>query len=178
MTRKQINLILWWAAGAAAAGAALCLALAILLPIESSADSHERVAIAQLKPTNSTTPLPALNSFQSIWDKSLRGQLAQSDDAPPSGAAPSNVVTSGDSGTTLTLLGTIGESLAMIRMPDGTTELRQVGEQIAGAQILAIRPYQIDIRLDGRTITIAKVQETTINPISPANGAVVSTPGK
>ena len=180
MTRKQINLILWSAAGAAVAGAALCVSLEILMPIESVADSHEHAAFAQTKPANSAATLPALNSFQVVWDKPLRGQLAQVDDAGPAGGAPanSNVATSTDSGTNLTLLGTIGQSLAMIRMPDGSTELRHVGEESAGAQILAIRPYQIDIRLDGRTITIAKVQETTINPISPASGAVVSTPGK
>src|SRR5882724_3033006 len=101
MTRKQINLILWSAASAAMAGAALCIALEILLPIESAAEPHERITIAQSKPTNSTPMLPALNLFQSIWDRSLRGQLAQSDDASPSGGAPSNVVSATDSGATL-----------------------------------------------------------------------------
>ena len=60
----------------------------------------------------------------------------------------------------ITLVGTVGTSLAMLRGPDGVVSVLSVGDQLAGAQVLAIRPAQIDVRFNSRTLTLDKPKET------------------
>ncbi|HZK82385.1 MAG TPA: hypothetical protein VFC46_14990, partial [Humisphaera sp.] len=59
----------------------------------------------------------------------------------------------------VTLVGTVGTSLAMLRGPDGVISVLSVGDQLAGAQVLAIRPAQIDVRFNSRTLTLDKPKE-------------------
>jgi len=56
----------------------------------------------------------------------------------------------------LTLVGTIGNSLAMLKTRDGKIELKGVGESISGITILTITPAKVEARYNGRTISLDK----------------------
>ena len=53
----------------------------------------------------------------------------------------------------------VGDSVALIRTPAGLIEIKSVGDLASGAKILAIRPQQIDVELNGQRTTIAKPKE-------------------
>jgi hypothetical protein len=58
-----------------------------------------------------------------------------------------------------TLVGTIGDSVVMIRTPAGQVEVKSVGELASGARIVAIRPMQVDVELNGQRMTISKPRD-------------------
>jgi hypothetical protein len=59
----------------------------------------------------------------------------------------------------ITLVGTIGESLAMLRGTDGNVSVLKIGDQLDGVQLLAVRPAQVDVRYNNRTLTLDKPKE-------------------
>src|SRR5437763_201354 len=65
---------------------------------------------------------------------------------PPVGAtravAPSDL-------PTYTLVGTIGESLALLRAPDGAVEIRGVNESLNGLEVVSVRPGEARVRYNG-----------------------------
>ena len=44
----------------------------------------------------------------------------------------------------------------MIRGPDGTVQLVEVGDDVDGAAVIAIGPSRVDLRQDGRPISLQK----------------------
>ena len=62
-------------------------------------------------------------------------------------------------GFQLTLAGTIGNSLALLRRADGSIEVKAVGESIDGVEVLAIRSGQIELRVNGEKVTLKKPKE-------------------
>ena len=58
----------------------------------------------------------------------------------------------------LTLVGTVGSSLAMLQSADGNVELKAVGESLGGMKVLAIRPSQVDVQYNGKKLTLDKVK--------------------
>ena len=62
------------------------------------------------------------------------------------------------SGAPFVLLGTIGDSVAMVQTAAGV-EIKSVGELANGAKILAIRPWQVDVEMGGQRRTIVKPRE-------------------
>jgi hypothetical protein len=63
------------------------------------------------------------------------------------------------SGAPFVLVGTIGDSLAMVRTASGAVEIKGVGELANGAKIVAIRPWQVEVEVGGARMTINKARE-------------------
>ncbi|HEV8290469.1 MAG TPA: hypothetical protein VGP94_01035 [Tepidisphaeraceae bacterium] len=107
------------------------------------------------RPTPTTNPtamvnLPSLADIQPFLDRPLRHNLT--------GASPTTVATAAHNSAEppLILVGTIGNSLAMLKTRDGKIELKAVGESIAGLTIVTISPTKVEARYNGRLISLDK----------------------
>jgi hypothetical protein len=160
---RKLNLCLWTAAGICSATAILCAAWGLLAPIEvdepAAPKSAARPATSQASPDTQLS----LATFEPIWALDLRRPLT----GPAMAAGTSDTTQTTDAnpgpptaaGGPFTLVGTIGDSVAMIRTPAGQIEVKSVGELASGARIVAIRPMQVDVELNGQRMTIAKPRE-------------------
>ena len=149
MTSRRINLLLWTGSAILCALAAGAVAWTILNPVESEPIAQINRAIATTNPT-AMANLPSPADIQPFLDKPLRHNL--------SGAAPINVATAQPNSAEppFTLVGTIGNSLAMFKMRDGKIELKGIGESIAGLTIVAIAPSKVEARVNGRVVQLQK----------------------
>ena len=89
--------------------------------------------------------------MQAILDKPLRRNLTGEPTASETSAAAINA-----NDPPLTLVGTIGTSLAMLRTRDGKIELKGVGETVAGMTVVSISASRIELRYNGRLISLDK----------------------
>jgi hypothetical protein len=169
MSVRQLNHALWISASACCGIAILVVVLGVLLPITSSAtDAPELKRSSRSLHAGSQALLPPLESFDSIWAKPLRRPLVD----PPVAAQPGPTQTVASAASLpVTLVGTIGTSLAMLRAADGSISLKGIGDQISGAEVIAIRPGQIDVRSGGQTLTLSKPPDA-----DPQTGIVTSAP--
>lgn len=158
MTVRRINLILRASSMIMIAGAAGAIVSSVVLPLEidnpaadaangSSADADlaRSVSSAGAGSSLARSPLndlPPLDQFASVFSAQLRGQSI----------AHSSTVTSAAG---LTLVGTIGDHLAIVRTGDDT-QVRSVGEQFEGGQIIAVRDGQADLRTPAGVLTLRK----------------------
>ena len=150
MTSRQINMFLWSGATLLCALAAAAVAWTILNPIRP-----EPIVQTHTIPTTNPTAmvnLPSLDDVQPFLDKPLRHNL--------SGAASTAVATTEQNSTEppLILVGTIGNSLAMLRTRDGKIELKGVGESVGGLTIVTISPSKVEARYNGRVVQLQKQQ--------------------
>ena len=160
MNVRKLNLSLWTLAAVLAAGALLSAALALLLPVEVAYD--EQAAAHQTRPATSQASPDAqlpLQSFAPVWALNLRRPLSDSPPATNTNTQVENPGTTSGSGAPFILVGTIGDSLAMVSTASGVVELKGVGEQAHGAKIIAIRPAQVDIEMGGARMTVTKPRE-------------------
>ncbi len=170
MTQRQANLLLKHGATALLVLAAAVAALGLFLPLRSmtprqtgssAAPGGSHAAVASAGST--------LDSFEPLFNRQLRTAL---------GGAPANLSPAPDPSPqpasappSLAFVGTVGDSLAMIRSADGSVAVVAVGEQIAGAQLLAIRPTQVDLRTSDGTFSLSKALETPDDSGTPAGAA-------
>lgn len=161
MNVRKVNLTLWSLTTVLAGAAVLCAAWGLLMPVEVEVDraatSRNVPATSQASPDTQF----ALDAFAPIWSLTLRKPLddtTSSTTQKPDPATSAPTATAGAGGA-FALVGTIGETLAMIRTPDGQIEIKSVGELANGAKILAIRPLQVDVEVNGERMTIAKARE-------------------
>jgi hypothetical protein len=159
MTARQINQALWITAACLCGIAALVLVLGVLLPVNAKppADEVSKSAGKHSTPGEQAS-LPSLESFESIWPKPLRRPMVDAPVAPPAPTGPGIAVAGA---VPMTLVGTIGNSLAMLQTPDGTIALKGVGEQLAGADVVAVRPGEVDLRYGGRDLTLTKPKDAS-----------------
>jgi hypothetical protein len=155
MAKQRINTALWMAATLLVAGAAVVVSWAVLAPAPDAVRAEGRMrsaAATQARPNAA----PPIETFEPVWEARLRRTFADAElehadggpAAPSTGASPP-----------LTLVGTIGTSLAMLRTPAAQIEVRGVGEKLLGAEIVAVRPAQVDLRYNGRLVTLSKPPE-------------------
>ena len=143
-------MFLWSGAVLLCALAIAAVAWTLLSPIQSE-------PIAQIRPIPTTNPTPMVNlpnlaDVQPFLDKPLRHNLA--------GVASSATATTQPTSSEppLILVGTIGNSLAMLKTRDGKIELKGVGESIAGLTIVTISPARVEARYNGRVVQLQKQQ--------------------
>src|SRR5437867_1325204 len=149
MTSRQINLFLWTASATLCALAAAAVAWTIL----NSPASEPIAQTTHTTPTTNPTAmvnLPSFSEIQPFLDKPLRHNLTGS--APTTSAAAQQ----NSADPPITLVGTIGNSLAMLKTRDGKIELKAVGESISGLTIVAISPSKVEARYNGRLISLDK----------------------
>jgi hypothetical protein len=155
---RRTNLVLWTIAGALAVGAVVAIALGLLLPVDAAPDA---VATRRVPATTQSSPdaqLP-LAAFEPVWVLSLRRPLTH---APATAAAPPpppETAKTNPAGVPFTLVGTIGDTLALIQTPAGAVEVHAVGENAYGATFVAVRPSQVDVEFAGARHTLTKPKE-------------------
>jgi hypothetical protein len=154
MNVRRINSMLWLATLACVALAAASLAAGLLLPLEGGASESSGNRISKSQSHRSPTAVAALESFEQIASRKFRSPLAD----VAAAAAPAGVAAPGgqQGGAGPVLVGTIGDSLAMFRMPDGSIALKGVGDSLDGAEVVAIHPEQVETRANGRSVTFTK----------------------
>ena len=106
-------------------------------------------------PATAAVSLPTPARLEQIGSLPLRQSLA---DAAPMVPAPESARPADPSHVPpLTLVGTVGSSLAMFKATTGgdAIEVRAVGESIGGVAVVAIRPSQVDVRpYNGRVVKL------------------------
>jgi|SRR5712691_4475600 len=159
MNVRRVNRGLWGLTAVLSLGAVACAVMGVVMPVEAPVEDvslgRRAAATSQASP-DSQLPLSA---FESIWALDLRKPLTESgtDAARTMDASPA---TAAGGGGPFVLVGTIGNSLALVRAgAGGAIEVKGVGEQINGAKIVAIRPMQVDVEVGGARMTIVKPRE-------------------
>ena len=146
MTIRQINHLMRASAVAMIACGAVAIAAAIFVPL----DAHKPALVTGEKAqpvgaASTITDLPPLDQFAAVFSAQLRGQP---------GAASTPVT----SASGLTLVGTIGDQIALVRSGDDT-EARSIGEHFDGGQVIAIRNGEADLRTTDGIVTLHKQAE-------------------
>lgn len=143
-------MFLWSGAVLLCALAAGAIAWTILNPIRPETNIQIR-AIPTTNPT-AMVNLPNLSDAQPFLDKPLRHNLT--------GVASTAVATTQQNSAEppLILVGTIGNTLAMLKTRDGKIELKGVGETVGGMTIVTISPAKVEARYNGRVVQLQKQQ--------------------
>ena len=155
MIKRRINQALWGLAATCGAAAAAVLVAGWMMPLRpDGTSSADRDSAA---PATSSAPLPQLTAHEPLWSMRLQGDIGASAGSPPEQARPaSEPAAPAPAGVPVTLVGTIGQSLAMLRDSDGAIEVRGVGETVAGVEVLEVRPARVQVRYNGEVITLHK----------------------
>jgi hypothetical protein len=158
MTVRRINSTLWTLTALCAAGSIVVVVAGLLIPTSiDDAPTHNRASQATTKPTE-VAGLPPLAAFEPIFNKQLRQSLSDR----PATTQPEQVEVAAPapvSSAPVTLVGTIGASLAMFQSSGGEVELKAVGETAGGMKVIAIRPSEVDVQLNGKVVTLRKPKE-------------------
>lgn len=160
MNVRKVNLTLWTVAGTLAVGAVVVAVMGVLAPVDVDEPTSAR-AVKSVAATSQASPDArlGLEAFERIAAIKLRKPLEGAPATAGTGPQMTEVTpatTAGAAGAPFTLVGTIGQSLAMIQTAGGGIEVKAVGEQANGAKIVAIRPSQVDVEVGGARMTIAK----------------------
>jgi hypothetical protein len=146
MTIRQINHLMRAAAITMIAGGVVAIAAAVFVPLNGSKLGSAIDSSAQSRSVSSPpTDLPPLDQFAPVFSAQLRGQ-------------PGTTSTPVTSATGLTLVGTIGDQIALVRSGDDT-EARAIGEHFDGGQVIAIRNGEADLRTSDGIVTLHKQAE-------------------
>jgi hypothetical protein len=153
MSPDRLNVLLKAAAAAMACAAPLVAAAGLLLPLDATGVPR-RVRAAATKPAGASAAVvvPA-ESFGPALTRTLRPSLAGVAAAPVE-ATPAAAPTVGLE--RLTLVGTVGNAVAMIQGPGGRVALVEVGDDVEGAHVVSIRERLVELRQDGRIIRLEK----------------------
>src|SRR5688500_12017105 len=104
--------------------------------------------------------MPDLPVFKPIFAAVVRPMPA---DAPPDPAGVADVPAPAPAPSTavpaLTLVGTIGQSLAMLRNARGEVELKAVGDTAGDATVTSIQTSRVEMRQNGQSIVLEKPNE-------------------
>src|SRR5437879_6357054 len=131
MITRQLNMFLWTSAAVPSCGAVAVLAFGLFSPLQPGAAAATSTTGSKNTSQRAATELPPMDSFDGIFKRPLRVALTDAPAAAPVANAPSAPATAAPS--PLVLVGTIGQSLAMIRTADGTIAVKGVGERVGEA---------------------------------------------
>src|SRR3954471_8305392 len=149
MTSRQINMFLWTGSAFLCALSLAAIAWTVLNQASSQSVLKFHPSIPTTNPT-AMVNLPSPTDLPPFLDKPLRHNLTNSAAAALATTQPAS------SEPPLVLVGTIGNSLAMLQTRDGKIELKAVGESISGLTIMTISPSKVDARYNGRLIQLEK----------------------
>jgi hypothetical protein len=158
MNVKQINSLLTSAALACCAGAALIVAGGLLIPLDWAAESRGLSTAIHL-PTSLPSTFTIDSADEALWSRPLRASLS---DAAPGADGSNQTFAPTANPQSLTLVGTIGDSLALIRLADGSVVARGVGDEVGGAgRVLGISSKGVEMWVNGQRVLLAKPQPAT-----------------
>ena len=152
MTPRTLNTLLWTGAILCVAGSALAVAVAVTLPLDEA--PQERTGTDHRIP--STQPVESISetfALDNVWSRSLRTGLTE---AAPTMQRTGNAQPSGT--PQLLLVGTIGQSVALLQS-GGSVEAALVGDTVAGAEVISIRPGEVQLRQNDQLFTLTKSAE-------------------
>ena len=160
MNVRMVNLGLRTLTAGLVAAAVVSACLGIFTPVEvsSGSDGVRRREAATSQGVGGSQF--SFADFESIWRLNLRKALTETpvSEAVANGSTTTIPAAAAEAGP-FVLLGTIGDSLAMIRTASGAVELKGLGETVNGAKIVAIRPAHVDVESQGQRTTIAKPRD-------------------
>lgn len=171
MGPRRINFLLKGAAALLLMAATGVIAVGLMVPTGPQ-EEHLEVRTAASRPaTSPVAQLPALPEFERVWSRRLRPTFGKAGPGAETGidapAAMANA-TAQPSGVGVTLVGTIGDSVALIRDGTGNVAAHVVGEAIAGAgTVVAVRPAEVDLQINGSRVTLRKAPEPELPQASP-----------
>jgi hypothetical protein len=153
MTVRRMRFFLWLSTGAAGAAGAAVVAWAVL-PLNPLGGEHApRTANFTAESASSgVQPERLASELQNLAQISLRRPLH---DAPQAPAAPEPVQSNPP--LEIRVTGTIyepGHCRAMIQLPDGTTQLKSVGESAGDARILDIQNGSVKVEYFGKSLVL------------------------
>lgn len=129
----------------------------LLIPLDVPGQDHSSDAfVSRIGSTRITSP-PSISPQLTSLDRPLRS--AMSDAAPMATNQGTTPSAESQPAAPFVLVGTIGESLAMFRMVDGSISIKGVGEQINGDSVVAIRPAEADLNINGNRTTLKKIKQ-------------------
>jgi hypothetical protein len=163
MNARQVNSLLWAGVAALAVSGVIALVACVLMPLNRREVSDVRTMDATAGSKSGTDGrLPPLASFERIWSMRLREALG-TPPGPQQQSAPQPAVAttapSADAPPPVALVGTIGNSLAMLKTPNNSVEVCAIGETLNGVTLVAVRPAEVDVRYMGRVIKLSKPEE-------------------
>ena len=163
LTVRQINLALWVAAACLCGLAIAILVLGLMFRVDKP-ESIEADSGPQRRPVAKRLALiPPLESFDAVLARPLRRPLID----PVATAQPVQPAVAPQM-MQMTLAGTIGNSLAMLRTLDGQIYARGVGDVLNGVQIVAIHSGSVDVRFRGVPLTLTKPKDAAPFWVLPA----------
>lgn len=151
MNLRQTNLALRILTVLLAAGAVLSLLIGFTTPLATSENPAPIQTPASTK--NRSPRLPPIGSYTPVFARSLQTSTG----GMAAAAASSQTETSSEPLvpiSQLSLVGTIDNSVALIKGPDGTVGMVETGEDVNGSPVLAIRPSECDLRVNGKLLTL------------------------
>ena len=161
MSSRTIKQILTGLAGTALVAGVAAILWSVLMPLEaidfSSKVTNQPVPTTRAAQNQSLSPA----EFERIWATSYRLPLGDAlPDTSPKVTVPivkpQDVIVINTGTPPISLIGTIGSSIALLKLANNTVEAIEVGETINGITLLAIKPYEVEIRLNGQTQTLTK----------------------
>jgi hypothetical protein len=149
MNARRLNFILYGLAGCFAAAGLGIAAWGVLHAPQAIVPAHPNVAHSGAG-LGSTERPPSLDELQAAFRIDLRRPLVDPPPALPPIPPPA-------AGLGLKLMGTIvepGHCRAMLQTADGKLELKGIGENCRGAQILDIGLNSVTLSYEGKTLTL------------------------
>ena len=162
MNVRQTNLTLWSICGVLYVVALAILVAAVALPLQQTV--NEPSLSSTKKPRLIPVAAPTTQAFQSLYARTFRVSL----DPAAATAAAATAARSADMAapSEIQLIGTVGAALAILKGPDGSDALAELGDDVNGAVITAIRPSEIELRNpDGSKITLHRPADSDVNPV-------------
>jgi len=151
MNPRRANQLLWMAAAGMALAAVGVIAAAVWVPLAS--ETVEAAGTRQLSRGSRDHSLPPLASFEPIWQLRLRHDMGATAGAQPVVAAD----VAADSAP-VTLVGTVGTSLALIRTADGQVKVTAPGERAGDVELIEVRAGEVIVRTGGQMTRLRKPQ--------------------
>ena len=151
MTSRQINNLLIGCAIAIGVAAAGVVVAALLLPIDSAGEDVAR----HPEVTSTTAPASQPAGLDRLFARSFRMSLNDAPQAAAPTAAPAPASAAAGP-TQIVVAGTIGSSVALLRIADGSIVARTVGEAVDGAEVVRIEAASVKFRRNGQEFSIAK----------------------
>ncbi len=156
MSGRRINVLLWTATAALIAGAVALVIAGVMVPVavnSNEAMGGSRAATTRASSTNGAGADELEAVVSSPWRRALTDEPAAVSVAATAPAQRSSEQ------LPITLVGTVGNTLAMLQGADGNVEVKAVGESAGGMKVLAVRPSQVDVEYNGRKMTLQRPKE-------------------
>ncbi len=160
MTVKRINSLLSATAVGCCALAAIAVVAAVLVPLDLGGQQAggANVSTSHQGAGRRPTTLP-VETGEGYLAHAWRGTAGENVAANPQ--ATPNAGTPGAAPGPMTLVGTIGDALALIKLPDGSVVAKGVGEEVGDGSVVNIGSKGVEVLVNGQHLMLSKPQPAT-----------------